>query len=51
MVEKPLGTRRINRLHDEGIEAVEAYLQSVWGAAAARFRLLARNTESDRVKR
>ena len=51
VVEKPLGTRHIYRLHDEGIEAVEAYLQSVWGAAAARFRLLARNTESDRGKR
>ena len=51
VVEKPLGTRRIYRLHDEGIEAVEAYLQSVWGEAAARFRLLARNTESDRGKR
>jgi len=35
------GTRRLYRLHDEGIEAVHAYLEQVWGDAAARFRLLA----------
>ena len=38
------GTRRLYRLHDEGIEAVRAYLEQVWGDAAARFRLLAENT-------
>ena len=37
------GTRRLYRLHDEGIEAVQAYLQQVWGEAAARFKLLADN--------
>jgi DNA-binding transcriptional ArsR family regulator len=37
------GTRRLYRLHDEGIEAVQAYLQQVWGEAAARFKLLAEN--------
>jgi DNA-binding transcriptional ArsR family regulator len=37
------GTRRLYRLHDEGIEAVHAYLQQVWGDAAARFKLLADN--------
>jgi DNA-binding transcriptional ArsR family regulator len=43
VVEEPRGTRRIYRLHDEGIEAVRAYLERVWGEAAARFRLLASN--------
>ena len=33
MVEEPQGTRRIYRLHDEGVEAVEAYLAQVWGDA------------------
>jgi len=42
--EEPVGTRRIYRLHDEGIEAVRAYLQEVWGDAAARFSLVASNT-------
>ncbi len=37
------GTRRLYRLHDEGIDAVRGYLEQVWGEAAARFRLLADN--------
>lgn len=40
------GTRRLYRLHDEGLDAVRAYLNEVWGDAAARFRLLADNSES-----
>ena len=42
--EEPVGTRRIYRLHDEGIEAVRAYLERVWGEAGARFSLVASNT-------
>jgi DNA-binding transcriptional ArsR family regulator len=38
------GTRRLYRLHDEGIDAVREYLERVWGEAAARFRLAAENT-------
>ncbi|MEA2179463.1 MAG: hypothetical protein QOG77_2760 [Solirubrobacteraceae bacterium] len=38
------GTRRLYRLHDEGIEAVRAYLEQVWGETAARFKLAAENT-------
>ena len=37
------GTRRLYSLHDEGIDAVQGYLQQVWGEAAARFKLLADN--------
>jgi DNA-binding transcriptional ArsR family regulator len=37
------GTRRLYRLHDEGIEAVRAYLEQVWGEAATRFKLAADN--------
>lgn len=40
----PQGTRRLYRLHDEGVEAVQAYLEQVWGDAAGRFRLAAENT-------
>ncbi len=39
------GTRRLYRLHGEGIEAARAYLEQVWGEAAARFKLAAENTE------
>ncbi len=45
VVEEPRGTRRIYRLHDQGLAAVQAYLEQVWGDAAARFRLLAENTQ------
>ena len=48
--EQPDGTRRIYHLRDEGMEAVRAYLEGVWGQAARRFRLVAENTgeEADR---
>ena len=47
VADRPAGTRRLYRLHDEGIEAVRAYLEGVWGEAAARFRIAAENTEPD----
>jgi DNA-binding transcriptional ArsR family regulator len=40
------GTRRYYRLQEDGIEAVREYVESIWGEAAARFRLVAENTES-----
>jgi len=42
--ERAEGTRRIYRLHEDGLEAVQRYLVGVWGDAAARFRLVAENT-------
>ncbi len=47
VVEEARGTRRVYRLHDQGVEAVRAYLERVWGDAAARFRLAAENIEPD----
>jgi DNA-binding transcriptional ArsR family regulator len=44
VVEEPVGTRRIYRLHDEGVAAVQEYLTRVWRDAAARFRFYAENT-------
>jgi DNA-binding transcriptional ArsR family regulator len=38
------GTRRLYRLHDDGIVAVRDYLEQLWGEAAARFRVAAENT-------
>ncbi len=43
----PAGTRRTYQLHDEGVHAVQAYLEQVWGEAARRFKLMAENTERD----
>jgi DNA-binding transcriptional ArsR family regulator len=42
----PEGTRRLYRLHDEGVETVRAYLEDVWGDAAARFQLVANNRQA-----
>jgi DNA-binding transcriptional ArsR family regulator len=47
VVEEPRGTRRIYRLHEEGVAAVRAYLEQVWGDAATRFRLVAENTSAN----
>jgi DNA-binding transcriptional ArsR family regulator len=41
VVEQPRGTRRIYSLHDQGMQAVRAYLERVWGDAAERFRAVA----------
>ncbi len=51
VVEKPVGTRRIYQLHDQGAEAMQAYVERVWGEAAARFHLVATNTAGERPDR
>jgi DNA-binding transcriptional ArsR family regulator len=38
------GTRQVYQLRQDGIEAVQAYLETVWGDVAIRFRLMAENT-------
>jgi len=45
VAERAQGTRRIYHLQEQGLHAVQAYLEGIWGDAAARFRLLAENTE------
>ena len=44
VAEQAHGTRRIYHLQAEGVHAVQAYLEDIWGQAGARFRLLAENT-------
>jgi DNA-binding transcriptional ArsR family regulator len=44
VTERAAGTRRIYHLREEGMRAVQAYLEGIWGEAATRFRLLAENT-------
>ena len=46
VTERAEGTRRIYHLREEGMQAVQADLAGIWGEAAARFRLLAENTDS-----
>jgi DNA-binding transcriptional ArsR family regulator len=45
VTEEPRGTERMYRLEAQGLHAVEEYLRRVWGESAARFRLVAENTE------
>jgi DNA-binding transcriptional ArsR family regulator len=45
VTERPEGTRRLYRLHEQGLVAVQTYLERVWGDAARRFTLLAENTD------
>jgi DNA-binding transcriptional ArsR family regulator len=49
--EEPAGTRRIYRVRAEGYDALRAYLEGVWGEAAARYRLVADNTTPRRKDR
>jgi DNA-binding transcriptional ArsR family regulator len=44
VIDEARGTRRVYRLHVEGVEAAQAYLAQVWGDAVARFRIVAENT-------
>jgi DNA-binding transcriptional ArsR family regulator len=48
VVEEAQGTRRIYGLHDQGVEAAQAYLTQVWGEAATRFQLVAENIRHPR---
>jgi DNA-binding transcriptional ArsR family regulator len=43
--EQARGTRRIYHLQEQGMLAVQAYLEGIWGEAAIRFRLVAENTD------
>jgi DNA-binding transcriptional ArsR family regulator len=45
VAERAQGTRRIYHLQQEGADAVRTYLETVWGAAATRFRMMAENTQ------
>ena len=44
VAEQALGTRRIYHLREQGMHAVQAYLEGIWGDAVKRFRLFAENT-------
>jgi len=48
--EEPRGTRRIYHLQEQGLQAVQQYLEQVWGEAAARYRLVAENTSTSSTR-
>jgi DNA-binding transcriptional ArsR family regulator len=45
--EQPVGNRHLYHLKDEGIDAVRRYLETVWGEAATRFRMVAENADGE----
>jgi DNA-binding transcriptional ArsR family regulator len=45
--EQAVGTRHLYRLRDQGVEAIRRYLETVWGEAATRFRVVAENVERE----
>ena len=51
VAEAAAGTRRIYRLDDGGVDAVEAFVRQIWGDAATRFRITAENTTPRRSRR
>jgi len=50
VAEQARGTRRIYHLRSDGLLAIQAYLEGIWGDAAARFRLLAENTGEEQPR-
>jgi hypothetical protein len=51
VIDESRGTQRLYQLHGAGVDAVQKYLDEVWGEAAARFRIFAENTKPRRRKR
>ena len=43
--DRPEGTRRIYRLHRDGLEALARDLEGMWGEVATRFTIVVENTE------
>lgn len=51
VIDRAEGTRRIYELQAQGVDAVQRYLMTVWGDAAARFRLVANNLPRTKRRR
>ncbi|HET8739760.1 MAG TPA: metalloregulator ArsR/SmtB family transcription factor [Acidimicrobiia bacterium] len=45
VADRPDGVRRLYRLDDAGIAEARAFMEEVWGTAAARFKIAAENTD------
>ena len=45
VADRPDGVRRLYRLDDAGIAEALAFMEEVWGTAAARFKIAAENTD------
>ena len=41
--DEAVGSQRVYRLRQDGIEAIRSYFETLWSEAAARYRLVAEN--------
>ena len=48
--DEAVGSRRVYRLQQDGIEAIRSYFETLWREAAARYRLVAENHGTDSAK-
>jgi DNA-binding transcriptional ArsR family regulator len=42
--DRPVGVKRLYRLDDAGVAEARAFMEEVWGSAAARFKIAVENT-------
>jgi DNA-binding transcriptional ArsR family regulator len=49
--DKPHGAKHLYRLQDEGMTAIRAYVEDVWGEASTRFQFFAETTATVRARR
>jgi DNA-binding transcriptional ArsR family regulator len=49
--ERAVGARRLYALDGLGAKEIRRYLESVWGEAAARYRIVAENTASSKLRK
>ncbi len=49
VADDPVGTQRVYRLRPEGVDAIRAYFEQLWGEAATRYRLAVENLDRENV--
>ncbi len=47
VADDPVGTQRVYRLRPEGVDAIRAYFEQLWGDATARYRIAVENLDRD----
>ncbi|MCU1430506.1 MAG: transcriptional regulator, ArsR family [Actinomycetia bacterium] len=45
VIDEPVGAQRVYRLRADGMNAIRAYFEGLWGEAATRFRLAVENLD------
>jgi len=45
VVDEPVGAQRVYRLRADGMDAIRAYFEGLWGEATTRYRLAVENVD------